>query len=83
VPADVTPLLRSLRTAGADTEAVIAHLADLLYPELKRIARSLTREAQGPVMLQRSDGITLSPAAFLALGGRCVDRLFQAQEKRP
>lgn len=57
MPADVTLLLHSLRTAGADTEAVTARLADLLYPELKRIARSLMRRERG--------GHTLQPTAVL------------------
>lgn len=57
VPADVTLLLHSLRTAGADAEGITARLADLLYPELKRIARSLMRRER--------DGHTLQPTAVL------------------
>ena len=47
------------------------------------VAFAIWAEAHGLVMLRRSDGITLSRADFLALGGRCVDRLLQAQGKRP
>lgn len=77
----------------ADRSGVVALMVDriataqaqgrLAAGDPLEIAFSLWAEAHGLVMLRRSDGITLSSRAFLALGGRCVDRLLQAPGGRP
>lgn len=54
---EVTGLLQSLRTAGGDADDITARLTELLYPELKRIARSLMRRERA--------GHTLQPTAVL------------------
>lgn len=54
---DVTGLLQSLRTSTGDADDITARLSELLYPELKRIARSLMRRER--------DGHTLQPTAVL------------------
>ncbi|MEZ5289731.1 MAG: ECF-type sigma factor [Vicinamibacterales bacterium] len=54
---DLTSLLHSLQTAGEDADGITAQLTELLYPELKRIARSLMRRER--------EGHTLQPTAIL------------------
>lgn len=54
---EVTSLLHALHTADGDPAAITVRLTELLYPELKRIARSLMRRERG--------GHTLQPTAVL------------------
>jgi len=49
---EVTGLLQSLRASPEDADQVTARLTELLYPELKRIARSLMRRERGSHTLQ-------------------------------
>ncbi|MGD9902089.1 MAG: ECF-type sigma factor [Vicinamibacterales bacterium] len=54
---ELTSLLHALRRSGAEADDITAQLTDLMYPELKRIARALMRRERG--------GHTLQPTAVL------------------
>lgn len=57
MPGEVTVLLQSLRASEGDADDLTERLTELLYPELKRIARALMRSERA--------GHTLQPTAVL------------------